>query len=293
MLTPNPHAKVPLPLAGQAFRNRSRPKLESIMPVLHRIAIYPLKSFDPLLVDESLVLPGGGLEHDRQFAFVDASGRFVNGKRTPLVHRLEVHLNPKSRTLRTRDRLNGPINEWRIDDDRDAIHRWFSDYFSLDVTLVEDSAHGFPDDLESPGPTVVSQATLLSVADWFPGLDLDQTRLRFRANLELSDSVAFWEDRLCGSEAETAIPFRIGNVSFAGTNPCQRCVVPTRDPLSGEVWPEFARRFGELRSERLPDWAPRQRFNHFYRLTVNTRLLDRGEGIIRVGDPVELVHLDP
>ncbi|MEK6260706.1 MAG: MOSC domain-containing protein, partial [Planctomycetota bacterium] len=99
----------------------------------------------------------------------------------------------------------------------------------------------------------------------------------------------FWEDRLFRADSTHPLqPFRIGSVMFEGTNPCQRCVVPSRDPSTSEVWPEFARRFAELREQHLPLWATRERFNHFYRLTTNTRGVGSSGGLIRVGYSVEL-----
>ena len=257
------------------------------MSELARIAIYPLKSFDPLLVNEAVVLPNGALQHDRQFALVDAAGKFINAKRTPVVHGLALELDPVDRTLTARRRSDTAVFRWQIDDQRDDLQRWLSDYFSLDVLLIEESEGGFPDDTEATGPTIISVATLQTVAEWFPGLTLDDVRGRFRANLEVEDVEPFWEDRLFRTDS-TPRPFRIGRVIFEGTNPCQRCVVPSRDPSTGEVWPEFARRFAELREQYLPPWAARERFNHFYRLTTNTRGVGSSGGLIRVGDAVEL-----
>lgn len=256
------------------------------MATISRIAIYPLKSFDPTQVEESVILPGGPLQYDRQFALMNAAGQFVNSKRTPLIHLLQAKLDPRQRSLVARRHTESEPQTWNIDADRAALESWFSDYFSSPVTLVENESHGFPDDNEATGPTIVSEATLQVVASWFPGLTLDQVRLRFRANLEVSGVAPFWEDELYGWQS-SARPFRIGNVVLAGTNPCQRCVVPTRDPVTGHVWPEFAKKFAEFRAAQLPNWAARDRFNHFYRLTTNTRVLDAG-GTIRVGDPVAL-----
>ena len=47
------------------------------------------------------------------------------------------------------------------------------------------------------------------------------------ANLEFATAEPFWEDRLYGL-AGSVVPFQIGTARLAGTNPCQRCVVPTR-----------------------------------------------------------------
>ena len=257
-------------------------------PTLDKILIYPLKSFDPIVVVEAHVLANGALQYDRQFAFVDSAGKFVNAKRTALIHPLQVRLDPVTRTLVARKRSDASTRQWHIDSGRSGLERWFSEYFTLDVTLQEHDAGGFPDDVEATGPTVVSTATLETVASWFPGLTIDQVRLRFRANLEIGGVEPFWEDCLFGSGAGVARPFQIGDVLLAGTNPCQRCVVPSRDPATGQVLPEFARRFSQLRAAQLPAWAARDRFDHFYRLTVNTRLIGRGSGRIQVGDSTEL-----
>ena len=257
------------------------------MPQLARIAIYPLKSFDPLPVNEAVVLPNGALQHDRQFALVDPTGKFINAKRTPAVHGLALELDPKRRTLTARRRSETETVCWNIDQQRDDLQCWLSDYFSLDVLLIEEPDGGFPDDTEATGPTIVSMATLKVVTEWFSGTTLDNVRLRFRANLEVEGVEPFWEDRLFRADS-TPQPFRIGSVMFEGTNSCQRCIVPSRDPETGEVWPEFARRFAELREQHLPPWAARERFNHFYRLTTNTRGIGSSGGLIRVGDKVEL-----
>ncbi|MEK6263014.1 MAG: MOSC N-terminal beta barrel domain-containing protein, partial [Planctomycetota bacterium] len=155
------------------------------MPQLARIAIYPFKSFDPLRVDEAVVLPNGALQHDRQFALIDQSGKFINAKRTPAVHGLELVLDPFDRTLTARRRSDTEVRHWQIDDQRDDLQRWLSDYFSLDLRLIEEPEGGFPDDTEATGPTIISVASLQTVTDWFPGLTMDDVRRRFRANLEV------------------------------------------------------------------------------------------------------------
>jgi len=263
------------------------------MPILNRIAIYPLKSFDPWLVSQAWLLDNGALRYDRQFAFADSTGRMLTAKRTAHVHPLQVHLDPVARSLSARRRSDDKIFQWHIDSDRASLQLWFSDYFGFGLTLEENTTGGFPDDLQAPGPTIVSTQTLQSVVDWFPGLTLDQVRLRFRANLEIDAEEPFWEDHLFGTQPDTARLFRIGEVVLAGTNPCQRCVVPSRDPESGIVWPEFAKHFSERRASELPPWAPRTRFDHTYRLTVNTRLVSRGPGQIQLGNPVELFGDQP
>jgi uncharacterized protein YcbX len=244
------------------------------IPYLARITIYPIKSLDGVEVEAATLLPGGALEHDRRFALLDDQG-FVNGKRTDNVHRLRALTDVAARTLE----LSGdaarcePIGRpFQLDSDRAILTAWLRQYFKLDesLRLVENVAGGFPDDTQSPGPTIVSTATLERVASWFPDLTLDEVRRRFRANLEIGGVEAFWEDRLFG-EAGEVVRFCLGDAVLEGVNPCQRCVVPTRDSFSGVAIAGFAKRFAEQRQACFPPWAARSRFDHFYRLAVNTR----------------------
>jgi uncharacterized protein YcbX len=103
------------------------------------------------------------------------------------------------------------------------------------------------------------------------------------------------------------VRFRIGEVAFEGSNPCARCVVPSRDTQTGvahfgaatnpasaaavpaESAASFQKRFTESRRAHLPPWAPAARFDHFYRLAVNTRVASTEAGkLLRLGDPLTL-----
>jgi uncharacterized protein YcbX len=256
------------------------------MPRLARIVIYPVKSLDGVAQDQARLLPSGALEHDRQWAIVDSQGRWVNGKRTPRIHRLRSAIDLSARKITLS--ADGVTRAFAIDAERAGLERWLSDFFGLAVRLEENATSGFPDDTSAPGPTVVSAATLAAVTGWFPGLALPETRMRFRANLEIDDVEPFWEDRLYSEEGE-AVRFQIGDVLLEGTNPCQRCVVPTRNPGTGERYDEFAATFEKQRYETLPWWATRSRFDHFYRLAVNTRPIAGRAATIRVGDEVKIV----
>jgi ferredoxin-NADP reductase/uncharacterized protein YcbX len=258
------------------------------MAHLSRIFIYPVKSLDGVCVDSARVLASGALADDRRFAIVDGSGQYVNGKRNPRIHLLRSAYDPSSRRLMLATGVDAPFKTFDVFSERDAMEEWLTEFFGFAVSFRENVGAGFPDDTESPGPTLISTATLRAVADWF-GLTLDQTRARFRTNLEVDGVPPFWEDRLYGLRGVT-VRFSIGEVELDGINPCQRCVVPARDPITGESVPEFARRFVELRRRYLPDWAESSRFNHFYRLAINTRLVADNRGrILATGDPVRVI----
>ena len=250
---------------------------------LARISLYPIKSLPPVGVQHARLLPSGPLQDDRRFALVDDSGVIVTAKRTTRIHAVRATFELAARcVILAAGEARQPFH---LDQDRVAMEQWLSEILSLPVKLIEDAAVGFPDDLESSGPTVISTATLETVAGWF-GLNLDEVRRRFRASLEVEGVEPFWEDQLAG-ESGRPVAFRIGGVTLLGTNPCQRCAVPSRDSQTGEVLPGFARMFAEHRQRTLPARAPRARFDHYYRLATNTRL-HSGE-TLQVGDAVELL----
>ncbi len=252
------------------------------------ITVFPMKSCDGLELETASVMLSGALLYDRQFALVDVNKRFINAKRTPLIHQLRLHVDPVSREFEVGRRAEEIELRGRIDADGSKLSDWLSGFFSLEVSIIENDETGFPDDLSAVGPTIISTATLKTVADWFDGLTVGEVRQRFRANIEVDGVEPFWEDRLFRNDRQP-LPFRVGDVQFGGVNPCQRCAVPTRNSRTGDVTPSgFSQQFARRREESLPDWAAREHFNHYYRLSTNTRLLERGHGIIRVGDAVEL-----
>jgi hypothetical protein len=255
-------------------------------PRLARITIYPIKSLDGIDLPSAQLTVGAGLVHDRQFALRDAEGAFVNGKRTPAVHPLAAQYDPAIETVTLARRGEGEGTTFHLARDRAALQHWLSDFFALPVTLDENRAAGFPDDLDAPGPTLISTATLAAVASWFPGMTVADARHRFRTNLEIDGVEAFWEDRLYAT-AGNPVRFGLGQAVIAGTNPCQRCVVPTRSPADGDVWRGFQKTFAQRREATLPDWAEPSRFNHYYRLAVNTQVIEAASPI-RVGDAIIL-----
>jgi uncharacterized protein YcbX len=260
-------------------------------PYLSRITIYPVKSLDGVSLPSVRILASGIIEHDRTLAMVDEQGKFVNGKRSPKAHRLRSHFDFVERMLTLRVQDTEHEYSFRLDTEREALNAWLSTYFDRAVTVVENTAAGFPDDLKALGPTVIGTATLQEVASWFPGLNEESIRRRFRANLEIGGVPAFWEDRLFAEEG-SVVPFRIGDVLFNGINPCQRCAVPSRDPYTGEVFSHFQEIFARKRKEFLPSWSTPSRFNHFYRLSCNTRVPASEEGKrLRVGDHITLIQV--
>ncbi|HEV2319590.1 MAG TPA: MOSC N-terminal beta barrel domain-containing protein [Verrucomicrobiae bacterium] len=253
---------------------------------LGRITIFPIKALDGVPVESARFTAGGILVNDRVFAIYDTAGKVMNGKRTPRIHELRCAFDAPIREVRLWP--NGQTPQQFQLDNLKPIEKWLGDFFGFPVLLRQDTEKGFPDDREAFGPTIVSEASLRTIQGWFPGLTLESTRRRFRANLELLGEKPFCEDALFGAPGERKA-FQIGDVKFFGHNPCQRCVVPTRDPDSAQPVPEFQKRFMQLRKESLPPWANALRFNHFYRFAINTSVPPGEAGKqLQVGDEVSL-----
>ncbi len=239
-------------------------------PHLARIRIFPVKSLDGHDLSETVVLASGALAHDREYCLMDSDGKILNGKRLGeaiLKVRSDVHLGFGELRLGE----GAETTTYRFDRDKVRIEAWWSRRLGQSVHLAQNTITGFPDDTDSPGPTIISTATLSEVGGWFQ-LDLEEARRRFRANLEIDGVEAFWEDCLYGGMDETR-PFSIGEVEIQGVNPCARCAVPSRDSVTGAIRdPGFQKIFAGRRRKALPEWANTGRFDHFYRLAVNTRI---------------------
>jgi uncharacterized protein len=255
---------------------------------LSRITIYPIKSLDGLRLDEAEVLPNGALTNDRRFAIRDTQGACVNGKANPNVHLVRAQFSADAGQLTLTDTRNQRSEAFALPGDVARLEEWLGEFFGKRVLLVENLRGGFPDDTDSPGPTIVSRQTMDEVSRWFAGVSPDQVRQRFRANLEIEGDAPFCEDRLF-SDTRHVVRFQIGEVHFEGVNPCQRCIVPTRHPQTAEMYHAFSREFARHRKAAFPSWIKAERFDHFYRLAVNTRPSPLGTGgTIRVGDEVRI-----
>ena len=254
-----------------------------MIPTLSRILLFPIKSLDGVSVQQARVLQGGSLEYDREFAIVDSQGRLVHGKRTTKIHQLRSQFHLSQRMVIISVQGNDP-QTFSLDRDQRALTQWLSEFFGFDVKLQQNQVTGFPDDQQSPGPTIISTATLATLSSWFSQITLESMRLRFRTNLEFSETLPFWEDSLYVSQSEGQ-SFSVGQVVVQGINPCQRCVIPTRDQITGEVTSKFQKTLVTHRQASLPEWTDKKVFTHYYRIAVNTRIPDSEVGkILKVGD---------
>ena len=271
-----------------------------VPPRLANIRLHPIKSLDPMHVKEARIGPGGGLEFDRAWALYSADGQWLNGKRTAAIYLIRAAFAPdvSSVTLSVPgDRRKIPTKTFPFPGDTASASKWFSNFFEQPIT-VRHAPEGFPDDTIANGPTIISTASLQAVCGLFPGMTIDDARLRFRTTLEIdgdrsavasAEVPAFWEDQLFSAEERGAVRFRIGEVNFEGSNPCARCPVPPRDPHTGVIIPNFQKIFSDYRRSHVPAWCPEARFDHYYRLATNTRVASSEAGkVLRVDDPLLL-----
>src|SRR6266481_5204231 len=263
-----------------------------LSPRLAFIQLHPIKALDSVHVKEARIGPGGGLELDRVWALYSVDGQWVNGKRTPAVHLIRAAYAPDLTAVTLSvpgDRRGVPTSTFAFPGDTAGAAEWFSAYFEQQIN-IRYSLEGFPDDSIANGPTIVSAASLDVVSTWFSGLTAGDVRLRFRTTLEIDGVPAFWEDQLFGEEDRSAVRFRIGEVTFEGSNPCARCSVPPRNPHTGGDITGFQKIFSDYRRSHLPAWCPEARFDHYYRFATNTRVAATESGrILRVGDPVVIL----
>ena len=262
--------------------------MSSAYPHVAKLFVYPVKSLDWVECDRVTVLESGALEGDRTWAIFDLDGNFANGKRQPKIHALRSEFDLATNTLTLQIQGTEQKTEFNLKEEPQTVSDWLESYFGFPVTIKQDLQMGFPDDTVSPGATIVSTATLEAIASWYPELTTADIRRRFRANIELAGVPAFWEDRLFTTPEHT-VKFTVGDVEFMGVNPCQRCIVVTRDPKTGAPYPKFQKTFIEQRKKTLPEWTERSRFNHYFRLAVNTKLSPTEAGkAICIGDKVVL-----
>ena len=257
------------------------------MAHVERLTVYPVKALDGMDFESASIRPGGTLAHDREFALFDDAGEVVNGKRTDRVHDLDTAFDPDSGVLTVEHADGRETFALREEAGRERAADWLGAFFDVDLTVERDDSLGYVDRREM-GPSVISTATLETVAGWFDDVTVDGLRRRMRANVEVGGVPAFWEDRFVGADAPA---FEAGGVRIEGVTPCGRCVVPQRDPDTGEETPDFRTRFIERREETFPEWADRDAFDHFYTLMLIGRVpeADRGE-TLAVGDPVAVVE---
>lgn len=262
-------------------------------PVLSKITIYPVKSLDGMDLQKASISEGGCLLHDREYAISDSAGNFIIGKTNPLVHTLRSAVDFNTGLISFRQTDETSWTHFHLQKEKKAIESYLSDYFGMQTILHQDKTGRFMDMPDISGATVLSTSSLQEVSGWFDYMNVDETRKRFRATLEIEGVPSFWEDRLFSKEGK-GIEFKVGEVTMFGMSPRARCVVPSRNPETGEVIHAFAKSFSKQRASTIPEWSTLEEYGHHYFLTVNCHIpateigktIETGNEITIVGEKI-------
>lgn len=257
-------------------------------PTLDRIRLYPIKALDFVEL-ETATIGVHSLQRDRSFAMVAADGRYINGKRTGRVNQLKARYELEQGLVFLSDRKEGQETRFELNAHNQELSAYLSDFFGMGVTLVASNKGELMDVPTTSSVTVISQSSIVSLQDQLPDLSLEDLRLRFRCNLELTGVKAFWEEQLF-QQPGTGVRFTIGEVEMIGIGPRDRCNVPPRDPHTGETNKQFVKQMMESRKNSLPPNSHLLQHGNLYHLSADTYIPKTEQGkTIRKGDPIEII----
>ncbi|MDR3388047.1 MAG: MOSC domain-containing protein [Rudaea sp.] len=259
---------------------------------LASIHIYPLKSGAPLALTRTRV-DARGIELDRRWMVVDATGRFLTGRQHPRLTlirtvpegaALRLHA-PGMAELRLAPAFSSPRIDVEVWGSRVAAlpvdapaNAWISAFLGTPACFV----HMDDECQRQVNPDHSQPGDLVSFADAYPLLVISQAALdQLNAKLAQPLSMLRFRPNLVVGGTEPHIEddwkrVRIGGVDFDVAKPCIRCVFTTVDFEHGRFDPsgEPLRTLKTYR--RTPDG-----------IAFGQNLIPRGVGTLRVGDAVE------
>ena len=269
---------------------------------LSEIWVYPVKSLGGISLQESKVTDRG-LELDRRWLLVDVDGRFLSQREYPelalfkpeivsdflrITHRVKL----ESLYIPLRPVFSDADDKIKVivwDDTIDAfevsetINDWFTKLLGFSTRLVympEESERKLDPDY------AISGDEINSFSDAYPFLIIGQASLddlngrmevrvpmnRFRPNFVFTNGDAFEEDAWR--------EFKIGNVSFVGVKPCDRCVMTTVDQEKGVI----------SGKDPLKTLAKYRNFGN--KVLFGQNLIGLGLGTVKVGDSVRVLSFN-
>jgi hypothetical protein len=257
-------------------------------PTLSKIRIYPIKSLDPVELT-SVKIGIRSLSGDRRYAMLNQYGSFINGKATGLVSQLQTTFDETLDYVTFKKRGSDDKAIFNLNSETDQIESYLSNFFSTKVNLIKNEEGRLMDIPDESAATVIAYETVQHLAEQL-GDSVDTLRLRFRANLEISNVPIYWEERLANEDSEIGVPFLIGNVKMIGKNLRARCNVPPRNPLTGDTDKTFIKKMIDSRQKNIPSWSHVQKLGSLYHLSVDTFIPDSETGKqIHIGDLVQLI----
>jgi len=262
---------------------------------LSGLFVYPIKACGGIALDQADVVERG-LAFDRRYMLVDRTGTFVSQREVPRLCLAKTAFERDAVVVSTPGlaKLELPRaltteaaferHTYRVWDSFGSAlrhaegSRWFSEFLNDEVSLLY-----MPDaERRQVNPTRARPGDIVSFADGYPLLLISEASLadlnrrldaplemrRFRPNLVISECEPYAED---GFSA-----LQIGGVSFRAVKRCDRCVVTTVDPETGERGKEPLRTLARYRLWDQKVW-------------FGMNLIHDGPGTLRVGDAVSLL----
>lgn len=257
------------------------------------IYVYPIKACSGIALEQADVVERG-LAFDRRYMLVDSAGKFITQRSVPQLCRVGTSLLGAS--IRATAPEQAPLElpcdlpshgfdaqPYEVWSSMGAAlrhpegSRWFSQFLNDDVSLVY-----MPDsERRVVSPARARADDIVSFADGYPMLLISQASLddlnrrldeplemrRFRPNLVISGCEPYAEDGFA--------QLQIGAVAFRGVKRCDRCVVTTIDPDTGEKGKEPLRTLAHYRKEDGKVW-------------FGMNLIHDGCGTLRLGDRVSV-----
>jgi uncharacterized protein YcbX len=249
--------------------------------------VYPVKSCRGIQVDRARVARRG-FERDRRWMVVDDQGQFLTQRTLPALCRVATSLHPDGIELAIEGRApyllplefdsgpHVPVSVWGHQGQ--AIRhadgsRWLTDAIGYGCSLVF-----MPEKHErAVNPERGRPGDIVSFADGYPFLLISEASLaelnsrlavplemqRFRPNIVITGTSAFAEDEWSR--------LLLGEIGFRGVKRCDRCVVTTLNPLTGEGGKEPLTTLAKYRRSEGKVW-------------FGMNLIHDSEGWLAVGD---------
>ena len=262
---------------------------------LAELQIFPVKALRGIKVAHALVEPWG-LSGDRRWMVVDETGRFLTQREHPSMARIRAYAGAGGIALQTgerrvivpfpgRDAAILSVTVWRdVVEARVACadsHTLLGAALGCPCRLVwmQDTRGRATDARFAPAGSTVSfadgfpllLASTASLADLNARLAAPIPMGRFRVNVAIEGGAAWEED------AWERV--RIGEVTFAVVKACERCVVTTIDPETGE------------RPDKTEPLRTLAQFRRDVRggVMFGQNMVPETGGTIRIGDEVEVL----
>ncbi|MCZ4225116.1 MOSC domain-containing protein [Pedobacter rhodius] len=261
---------------------------------LTEIHIYPIKSLGGISLSQAMV-EDKGLQYDRRWMLVDASGTFISQRKHESLALLQVEIQDDQLLVYDKrdalQRISFPITThseeaipvviWEDEtigfEVSITVSEWFSQYLKKPVKLVLMSEQT----KRNVDQRYALNNEIVSFADGYPCLIIGQSSLdllnekldesipmnRFRPNFVFAGGVPHLEDRF--------LDFKIGDVVFKAVKPCARCVLITVNQSTGEKGAEPLKTLSGYRLQNN-------------KVMFGQNLIHKGSGMIKLGEKLQI-----